>query len=310
MNNTTTISWHRIMFSLTVLAYAGFLGFITVMMVLPGNWISAMGHFGFFTTRETDNLIHELVFALIIGTGAVGLLSQLWKPMEQFAGQLVALIAWLLLMLTAAITGNWVPQPLFVIFGGLTLLATLLHPAGFGLFRWLGRARVNRVLLGLVLIAAVPLTLLAFTSIHTQIAGGGNVGFFDHKPPALHGGTAAPVAVDHAGATDDGASDDQEHGAAGHNRNMAALSFIIILAGLLASFQPRGWRFAACVAGGLPILLGFASVVLPDAESSFGVAWGVAAIVWGIAFVMASEFIAHQMRSASSSLKQSPLAVK
>ena len=172
----------RIAFSLVVLAYLGFLGYINVMMFIPGNWMSAMGHFDFIYTRDTHNLIHELVFALIVGTAAVGLASQLWKPKEQFAGQLVALIAWVAMIATAALSGNWVPQPLFIIFGGLTLIATILHPAGRGLSNWVRTAKVNKVLLTLVIIAAIPLTVFAFTNLKLQIAGGGSTGF-------LHGGS-------------------------------------------------------------------------------------------------------------------------
>src|SRR3989344_1637301 len=151
----------RIAFSLVVLAYLGFLGFINVMMLLPGNWMSAMGHFSFINTGDTHNLIHELVFALIVGTAAVGLFSQLWKPKENFAGQLIAMIAWVTMIFTAAITNNWVPQPLFIIFGGLTLIATILPPAGLGLFNWIRIAKVNKILLTLVVIAAVPLFIFA-----------------------------------------------------------------------------------------------------------------------------------------------------
>src|SRR3989338_2498977 len=180
----------RIAFSLVVLAYLGFLGFINVMMLLPGNWMSAMGHFSFINTGDTHNLIHELVFALIVGTAAVGLFSQLWKPKENFAGQLIAMIAWVTMIFTAAITNNWVPQPLFIIFGGLTLIATILHPAGLGLFNWIRIAKVNKILLALVIIAAVPLTVFAFTNINLQTMGEGrNTGFdLNHQRPAMHGG--------------------------------------------------------------------------------------------------------------------------
>jgi len=280
-------------FSLVVLGYLGFLGVINVLMFLPGNWMSAMGHFDFVYTGDTHNLVHELVFALIVGTAAAGLASQLWKPKENFAGQLVALTAWVAMIATAVLTNNWVPQPLFLIFGGLTLIATILHPAGLGLFNWFSVSRINRALLTLVVIAAVPLTVFAFTNIKLQIAGSGGTGFF-HNPPAFHGGTTrtTPVDVDSndmAMDMDNEATHDQKHVSMDHYRNMAVLSFIVILIGVLASFRPRGWRLVAWVAGFLPILLGLASVVLPDAQSSLGIAWGVATIVWGTVFITIAE---------------------
>lgn len=300
-HNLKELGWRRLAFSLVVLAYLGFLGFINVMMFLPGNRISAMGHFSFARTGETHDLIHEFVFSFIIGTAAVGLLSQLWKPKEsaswRIAGQLVALIAWVMMVMIAALTGNWVPQPLFYIFGGLTILATILHPAGAALLNWIGTTKVNRILLTLVIVAAIPLLAIAFTNIKLQLADGGAAGFFNHNPSAFHGGapqqeSAQDQSIHGAdGVTmDDEAVHDQKHSNLGHYRNFAVLSFIIILAGLLASLMPRGWRVAARIAGGLPTALGLASVVLPSAESSLGVMWGFVAIVWGVTFITAAEF--------------------
>jgi len=240
----------RIIFSLVVLAYLGFLGFINVLMFVPGNWLSAMGHFDFIYTGDTHNLVHEFVFALVIGTAAVGLTSQLWKPKENFAGQLIALIAWAAMIIIATLTNNWVPQPLFIIFGGLTLIATILHPAGLGLFSWIRTPKVNKILLTLVIIAAMPLAVFAFTNIKLQIAGDGGVGFFDHNPPVFHGGSKTmPTDMPSVGSINMTANNevdhDQEHVDVGHYRNMAVFSFIIILVSLLTSFRPYGWRIAA-----------------------------------------------------------------
>jgi hypothetical protein len=162
---------------------------------------------------------------------------------------------------------------------------------------------MNRVPLALVIIATVPLFIYASTNIGLQTSGnqGSGTGFsgiFGHTIPK-HGGDVITnqeaqkdQPLDETGGMimDDGTDHDQKHVAEGHYRNMAAFSFTILLVGLLASFRPRGWRLAAWVAGGLPMLLGLASVVLPDAESSLGLVWGVAAIVWGIVFIAAAEF--------------------
>ena len=302
------LGWRRIVFSLVVLAYVGFLGFINALMFLPAlglmpdNVLSAMGHFGsFIDTGETHDLIHEFVFAFIVGTAAVGLLSQLWKPEENVAGQLVALVAWGVLVLMAAITNSWAPQPLFITFGGLTILATIIHPAGRGLFSWFRGAKVNRALLGLVVIAAVPLISLAAMNINLQRAGmnvhqnetGEFLNLFGHKIPKHSGGEDGFIPYDDPTIVmmNDEAVHDQKHSALGHYRNLAALSIIIVLVGTLASLRYSGWRLAAWVAGGLSTLLGLASVVLPNAESSLGVAWGIMAIVWGAVFIATAESI-------------------
>jgi hypothetical protein len=307
MNSFSQFDWRRIVFSLIVLSYVGFLGFITMMMFLPGNWFSAMGHFGFFTTGETDDLIHELVFALIVGTAAMGLLSQLWKPQEYFAGQLVALVVWIMMIVTAALTGNWVPQPLFIIFGGLTFLATIFHPEGHGLFKWFSVAQVNRVLLVLVIIAAVPLLPFALTNINLQRESGGAAGLFNHQIPAMHGGNAVTESEPSQDQLSDEADHERMHGGLGHFRNFAALSLIILVAGFLAGLRPKGWRLAAWVSGSLPIILGLASVVFPNAESSLGLLWTLAAIAWGIHFIVMAECIQRGIRIHPGFIDQQPV---
>jgi hypothetical protein len=294
------LGWKRIAFSVAVLAYVGFLALINILMFMPGNSLSAMGHFDFVYTGETHNLIHELVFALVIGTAAVGLVSQLWKPKEsaswRIAGQLVALIAWVAMIVTAIFTKNLVPQPLFIIFGGLTLIATIFHPTGRGLFNWVRTAKVNKALLALVIIAAVPLLFFAVTNINLQRAGtnmhqnksGEFLSLFGHKIPR-HG--------DSKDTATDAAVHDEMHAAEGHYRNVAALSFTIIMVGLLASFRPPaggGWHLAAWLAGLLPIALGLASIMLPNAESSLELGWALAAIAWGIAFISTAELTKHR----------------
>ncbi|MBI2664226.1 hypothetical protein HYX10_02685 [Candidatus Woesearchaeota archaeon] len=295
----------RRVFSLVVLTYLGWLVFINALMflpalgLLPDNALSAMGHFGkFLSTGDTHDLIHELVFALIVGTAAIGLLSQLWKPKEKFAGQLVALIVWGAMILTAAFTNNWVPQPLFIIFGGLTILATVFHPARRDLLNWFSVATLNKTLLTLVIAAAIPLLAFTFTNIGLQTADGGNSGFFEHNPPTFHGGDSAanqepsqnqPLDSINEVDTDNEADHDQKHIALGHYRNIAVLALLIILVGILASFKPGDWRLAAWVAGFLPILFGLASIILPNAESSLGVIWSLVAIVWGVVFVAVAE---------------------
>lgn len=282
----------RRVFSVAILAYLGFLLFINIMMFLPDNWMSAMGHFSFVSTGDTHDLIHEIIFALIVGTVAVGLLTQLWRPKENFTGQLVALIAWVVMILIAAITNNWVPQPLFIIFGGLTILATIFHPAGRGLFSWFTGVRANKTLFVLVMIAAIPLLLLSFTNIGLQIEGGGGASLFDHNPPAFHGGVQTEPLNEMEDMTmNDEADDDEKHIALGHYRNLGAISLIIILLGILASYRPRGWRLTAWIAGFLPMILGLLSVILPDAESSLSIVWSLLSIIWGIVFITTSELL-------------------
>jgi hypothetical protein len=239
---------------LVTLALFGFLGVVIISGLLGLNAAAqAMGHFSTLSHR-----IHDLTFAFVLGTAAVGLVAQLPSPSKNAAGQVMALIPWVGLVLVFPLTNYWVaPGAGFVIaataiFGALTLNAIIFHPTGRDLFRSFGVARVNRVMLAQVIIAAVPLLAFASTNIGLQ----------------------RTVTNDHA--------------AAGHYGFMAAFSFTVIGVGLLASLRPDGWRLTAWVAGMLPVLLGLASLVFP-VDSSVAVVWAVAAIAWGVVFVAAAE---------------------
>lgn len=244
----TKVNWRRRVFYLFVLltlALAGlFGGMVVVMNVQPG--FMGMSHFA-----EAHHRIHDLTFALLNGTAVVGMLAQLRAPRENVGGQLMALIPFGALLVAVAVTNRWVLSPPWLLVGASTVLATMLHPSGDPL-RSFSAARVDRLMLVLVGVVAVPLLALAWTNIGLQRAG--------------------PT----------------EHGNLGHYGYMAAFSFTVIAAGVLSSLRPDGWRLTALVAGALPTLLGVASLVLPDVEGTFGAAGGLAAIVWGLVFAAAA----------------------
>jgi hypothetical protein len=196
--------------------------------------------------------VHDLTFSFLIGTAAVGMLAQLRTPSQNVAGQLMALVPWGALGLAFALARTWLrfaPAPLF---GALTLFATILHPTARSFFRSFRFARVSRVVLALVIIAAVPLLGFAFPNIGLQ----------------------RTVTNDHA--------------MLGHYGFMAAFAFTVIGVGLVASLRPAGWKLTAWVAGFLPILLGATSLVFSDNDSSLGVVWSLVAIGWGVVFIAAA----------------------
>lgn len=244
---------------LVALGLFGFLGVVVISGLLGLNTAAqAMGHFSSLGHR-----IHDLTFAFVFGTAAVGLVAQLVSPSKNAAGQVMALIPWVGLLLVFPLTNYWVaPGAGFVmaataLFGALTLNAAIFHPSGRELFRSFSVARVDRVMLGLMVIAAVPLLALASTNIALQ----------------------RTVTNDHA--------------AAGHYGFMAAFSFTVIGVGLLASLRPKGWMLTAWVAGILPPLLGLASLVFP-VDSSLSLPWAIAAIAWGAVFVATAELTANR----------------
>jgi hypothetical protein len=245
------------LFAVVVLVTLALVGFIGVVLVKPSLIAGLLGRetaghiSGHF--REPHHRVHDLTFGFVFGTAVVGMLAQLRRPSQNVAGQLMALIPWVGLMLAFVLAGASLPFAAAPFIAAFTLLAAILHPAGRDFFRSFGVSRVDRMLLPLVIVAAVPLLAFASTNIGLQRS-----------------------------LTDD-------HAALGHYGFMAAFSFTVIGVGLLASLRPDGWRLTAWVAGLLPALLGLASLVYPDVASSLGILWAIAAIAWGVGFVAAAE---------------------
>jgi len=255
----------RFGFTVVLLVTLGLFGFIGTVLFLPdlarglvGSTAAAHAgqHF-----RSPGHRIHDLAFSFLFATAIAGLLAQLRAPAKNVAGQLMALIPWIGLALVIPLTNYWVPPGTrfqiiaTVVFGGLTLSATMLHPAGRHLLGSFQISRINRVLLALVVFAVVPLLAFASTNIGLQrtVASG------------------------------------NEHFDLGHYGFMASFSFTVIGVSLLASLRPDGWRLTAWVAGLLPALLGVISLAYPDIDSSLNPGWAVAAVAWGIAFIAAAR---------------------
>jgi peptidoglycan/LPS O-acetylase OafA/YrhL len=135
----------------------------------------------------------------------------------------------------------------------MTVITASLHPARREFLRSFSLTRVNRIMLALVTVAAVPLIVLASTNVGLQATAG------------------------------------DDHAAMRHYGFMAAFGFGVVGVGLLASLRPDGWWIPAWVAGLLPSFLGLASLVYPAASSSLDVVWSLAAIAWGVVFVAAAE---------------------
>jgi hypothetical protein len=233
---------------LATLGIAGLIGLMTLVMTLRPGFLG-MAHF-----TEPHHRIHDLTYGLIFLTAVVGILAQLRRPLHNVAGMTMALVPWAGLLLAAALAADAgvIRSAERILAAAGTVLTALLHPAGRGFFRSFGLARGSRVMLGLVIIAAVPLLMFASTNIGLQ----------------------ATVSDDHAGM--------------GHYGFMAAFSFTVIGVALLASLRPDGWRLTAWVAGLLPALLALSSLRYP-VSSSLSLPWALAAIAWGVGFIAAAE---------------------
>lgn len=267
--------WRRIVFSLVVVVFLGLVTFLMrQLLVYPvAGWFeNALGLFG--DHKIAPHRLHDFAFSLIFWTGIVGMLAQLRSPGKNAGGLIMALVPWSALLVAFALTDFWQPLPFVAVFGGVTLLAALLHPSGLALLDSFELARLNKVLLALVIVAAVPLLAYAAT----------NVGLQTGAIEPAHGGH------DHASGAASHEEIHQEHIDAGHFTLIVAISLIIIGLGLIAAVQPDGWWVAAWMAGLIALVIGLVSIVYPDAASSADLLWGVGAVLWGLVFITAGEY--------------------
>lgn len=227
-------------------------GAFGLMIVAMQAGLLTMSHF-----TDHHHRVHDLTFALIVGTSVAGMLAQLRAPERNIAGQLMALVPFAALLLAAALTNTLVLSPPWLLIGAASVLALMFHPAGDPT-RAFRRSRIHRGMLGLVAVAAVPLLSLAVANMGLQRA------------------------------------DPSEHALLGHFGYMVAFAITVIGVGLLASARPPGWRMVAWVAGLLPAALGLSSLAFPDVSSALAPEWAVAAVAWGIAFIAVAEAAARR----------------
>ena len=251
------------------LVAAAFNGLMVLLMalrldaLLPGAF-AQMAHF-----TEPSHRTHDLTFAYLFVPAMVGIVAQFRRPSRNVAAMVMALVPSVALLVTVLLTfviysnGRTLQPPWLMVMAG-AIIALVLHPAGRDLFRSVTRSRISRELLALTGVAAVPLIVFASSEIRLQ-------------------GTIP-----------------DDHAAAGHYGFMSAFALTVVGMSLLASLRPDGWRLTAWTAGLLPALLGVTSLVYPDATSSLGLPWALAAIAWGALFVTAAELTKHARRPTQS----------
>lgn len=274
--------WRRILFTILVLIpliiYAGLVQGWRNQIFLLSSWIGGIGVLP-PEFLEIAHRLHEVAFAVVFWPVLIGLLIQLRWPKRYLSGIYLALIGLAAILFAFAITNYWDPAMILVFLGIPTVLATLLHPAGRELIEVFSVDRVNRVLLVLTIIAAVPLLAFAANQIGLQTG-------------------AIEPAHDHAGA----GHDEEVHEAHiefGHFTIVVGLIFGVIGVGLLASLQPPGANIAAWLAGLMVTVYALAGLLAPEAASNPGLLWNLAALVWAAVFIGAAQLLEDDVSSAS-----------
>ncbi|MGH8923339.1 MAG: hypothetical protein ACRDWA_01650 [Acidimicrobiia bacterium] len=143
------------------------------------------------------------------------------------------------------------PPPVFAAMA-LVLVAALLHPGN--------PVRkppkpADRLMSGLWVIAAIPAAVLVISQLQLELTG---------------------VPAD-------------PHWQGLHYHMMAEYGLHVLLVGLLGASALSGWRYSAWSASFMVALLGTGFVVYPDLSGSYGLAWGVAMILWAALYLTAAE---------------------
>jgi hypothetical protein len=192
------------------------------------------------------HFIHDLAFTLFAVMLLGGLLAQVGATRHRVGAMLVTLAfpAGFVVIGMPATGFVFEPPIIMLVLAGI---ATASHPASRDLLR--PTADRDPVTLGLAVVWGLPAVVYALGQFSVQ--------------------RSAPTADPHA--------------EFGHWAGMGVIALLVPLLAAVAARRPTGWGLAAGVAVGSAIVLGLGSVAFADLPSSFGVGWGLAALVWGVA---------------------------
>lgn len=266
------LGWRRIAFTILVLVplvlYVGLFQFWRNQLLLVTSWFGGFGLLEPVFYEEAHRL-HEFAVQLAFWPVLVGLLAQLRSPERHLTGMWAALLGIAAFAVAMVVSTFTAPLPIVAFLGVPTLLAALAHPAGRGLVTSFGLDGVDRVLLALVVVAAVP--LLAFAGHQVALQSG-----------------ATQLADAHEGATHD-EEVHEAHMEFGHFMFVTAFVLVVLVTGLLSSLGGPGWWLGAWVVGAMVAGFALAGLLAPEAASNPGPAWNLAAVGWAVAFVGAAE---------------------
>lgn len=204
--------------------------------------------------------LHVMGIAGVVAVILLGVFVQAYRPTARVAAMWGALVTMTVATAGTLAFGVGRPEEVVPFFVVIGLMA-LVHPAGRDLLARGGS--YSPALLALVAVAAVP--LLAFVANQLALS---------------------------TSATD-------PHAVEGHYVMMAALAVAPLAYGLAVALGFAGWRLAAWIAALGPAYLGLMSIAFPAQASSVGTPWGVAAVLWAVAFVAVAEYSRTKTVSAT-----------
>lgn len=201
--------------------------------------------------------VHALHWGALMGVLLAAPLAWLAVRRTVAPAQQVALV---IISFVVAAAAAQMLDPVLGVFVVLTALLLALHPRRGELLR---AGEGFSVPLGvLAAVVTVPSLWYAWSEIQIHLA--------------------APMSDPHRGPPE------------AHYVSGAALGIAIVAVAWLVSQRTSGWRLPAWSAGLAMAMTGAVSIWLPGWVSSFGLGWGVAALVWGVAFIAVAEVVARR----------------
>ena len=240
---------HRVGGLRTVAFYATVVTLVVLMAAFLGDTLTFL-FTGWLIADPGVHHLHELAFVTMLWMVFIGLVVQIYNPEKRIAAIQQALLVNVVITGANVLTGFFFPPAL--ILGGLLVAAFVLHPAGGDVHRVRTAGPVSPLLVGMIVLAGIPLAVYAVNQYALQASG-------------------------------------DVHAQLGHYADMVTYTGLILLLGLLAGVKPIGWRVPLWSAGGLAAILGLSSVLYPTLPSSAGLLWGGLATLWGVGFVIAGE---------------------
>lgn len=248
------------LFSLLLLALLGFPLLFVVLVWVPESTLLSL--FDDIGPADLAHRIHEMGLGVIAWAMVLGVVVQFRKPERRVAPLLQALAVSLVILVIGVIVGTSNPAEDAVFLVPMLLLA-FLHPRARDLVRVPG---LDKVMTGLVALAAVPWVAFAIAQGRLQ-------------------------RLDVAG---------DVHAEAEHWALMAGFAILVVLWGLIGASDHPGWRLTAWITVFASAFYGLQSILFSDFPSAAPTALAIAAIVWAVAYGVAS------MRRARVSQTEEP----
>jgi len=243
--------------------YLAIVAFVGMWLMIFNFGLAAFFRIWFDPSLVDIHVVHHVTFISLVWVFGLAMLVQLYKPRHRVTTMQMALLVPIVgLVDTVPQALHGVLDPMVFVLFAPVFIAAALHPARGDLFsrEQLSRDSLNWPLLGLAVLALVPVGLYAIGQLNLQMT----------------------------------LSD--EHAAMSHYSSIAYSSLLMVVYAALASLGGQSRRAAAFAAAFMAFVFATISTLHP-ATSAIGPLWSGAAVLWGLAVVGIYEWSIRRTKS-------------